>query len=143
MIRPHIPTSLRHVVTARAKHQCEYCLVHEDDRPESHQIDHVIALKHGGQTTEENLALACALCNNQKGSDLATIDLETEKIVPLFNPRKDTWTDHFQLSEAEIVGISTVGQATVRLLRLNEPDRVLFRRLLIEINRYPMAEVAD
>jgi len=74
MTRPHIPNTLRQEVIERAKGRCEYCLIHEDDRPERHQVDHVIALKHGGLTTIENLALACAVCNNNKGSDLATID---------------------------------------------------------------------
>ena len=48
-----------------------------------HQIDHVIAEKHGGETIAENLALSCAVCNKHKGSDIATIDGETGAIVPL------------------------------------------------------------
>ena len=115
MPRAHIPHALRQVVTARAGERCEYCLRHQDHRPESHQVDHIIALKHGGQTVRENLALACAVCNNNKGSDLATLD----------------WTS------AQIIGSTAIGQATVRLLRLNDPERVASRQILIEIGLYP------
>src|SRR5215475_4753314 len=132
MNRPYIPNSLRQVVVERANHRCEYCLIHEDDRPESHQVDHVIALKHGGQTIIQNLALACAICNNNKGSDLATIDLTTDELIPLFNPRKQNWSDHFGFSDAQIVGISAIGDATIRLLRMNDPDRVMLRKALKE-----------
>jgi len=74
MPRSHIPHALRQVVIARAGGRCEYCLLHQDDRPKSHQVDHIVARKHGGQTVRENLVLACAVCNNNKGSDLATLD---------------------------------------------------------------------
>jgi 5-methylcytosine-specific restriction endonuclease McrA len=140
MNRPHIPNALRQAVVERANGRCEYCLIHEDDRPEVHQVDHVIALKHGGQTIIQNLALACAVCNNNKGSDLATIDLTTEELIPLFNPRKQNWSDHFGFSAAQIVGVTAIGHATIRLLRMNDPDRVLLRKDLKEAGLYPPSE---
>ena len=139
MTRPNIPSALRQLVFERAQGRCEYCLVHEDDRPESHQVDHVIALKHGGQTSSENLALACAICNNNKGSDLATIDQTSGELIPLFNPRKQIWRDHFGFSGARIVGVTAIGEATIRLLRVNDPDRVSLRQVLIEAGFYPPA----
>jgi hypothetical protein len=127
-------------VIERANGRCEYCLIHEYDRPEAHQVDRVIALKHGGQTIIQNLALACAVCNNNKGSDLTTIDQTTEELIPLFNPRKQKWSDHFDFSGAQIVGITVIGRATIRLLRMNDPDRVLLRRILREDGLYPPTE---
>jgi 5-methylcytosine-specific restriction endonuclease McrA len=56
MPRPHIPKHLRRLVIKRAGGRCEYCLIHQDDKPETHPIDHVIALKHDGRTVKENLA---------------------------------------------------------------------------------------
>jgi len=100
-------------------------------------VDHIIALKHGGQTVRENLALAYAVCNNNKGADLATLDWTSGQIVPLFNPRQHNWRDHFHFEGAQIVGSTTIGQATVRLLRLNDPERVASRQILIEIGLYP------
>jgi len=87
--------SVRHVI-ARADGRCEYCLVRQDDGAESHQVDHVIAIKHGGgETICEDLALACAIRDSNKGSDLASIDLVERVIVPLFSPRVQNWKDHF------------------------------------------------
>lgn len=137
MPRPHIPANLRRLVINRAGGRCEYCLIHQDDRPETHPLDHVIALKHGGRTAKENLALACAICNNNKGSDLATIDPMSGEIVPLFNPRTQNWDDHFELLGAEIIGRTAIGRATTALLRLNDDGRISYRQSLIEAKRYP------
>jgi hypothetical protein len=41
----YIPNELRQQVIERASGLCEYCIIHQDDTPFSHQIDHVIALK--------------------------------------------------------------------------------------------------
>jgi 5-methylcytosine-specific restriction endonuclease McrA len=49
----------RRRVIERAGGACEYCLVHQDLGASSHQVDHVIAEKHGGRTTLRNLALSC------------------------------------------------------------------------------------
>jgi uncharacterized Zn-finger protein len=47
----------------------------------------IIAEKHRGTTEAENLALACPYCNRAKGTDLGSIDPETGKLTPFFNPR--------------------------------------------------------
>jgi hypothetical protein len=95
-----------------------------------HEVDHVIALKHGGKTESANLALSCTLCNKHKGSDLASFDGETERIAPLFHPRRDHWQEHFSLSDGLIVPKTAIGRVTVRLLQLNRPEQVLERQLL-------------
>jgi 5-methylcytosine-specific restriction endonuclease McrA len=84
MPRVYIPSAIRLEVIERADGQCEFCLLHQDDAETPHQIDHLIAIKHGGRTIAENLALACQLCNRHKGSDLTAIDPEGSAIVPAF-----------------------------------------------------------
>ncbi|MGH9766089.1 MAG: HNH endonuclease [Blastocatellia bacterium] len=84
MSRQHIPQPLRRLVLERARGYCEYCLIHENDAPDAHHVDHIIAVKHGGKTEIWNLACACAECNRYKGTDLATIDPVTGAMVPLF-----------------------------------------------------------
>ena len=138
MPRPYISKQLRQLVFQRAGGRCEYCLIHQDDRPETHPLDHVLAIKHGGLTEESNLALACMFCNLNKGSDLAAIDPLSGEIVPLFNPRTQIWSEHFDVSDALILGITAIGRATVALLRLNDRERVDYRQSLIEIGRYPL-----
>jgi len=123
-------TAIREFVQLRAVGLCEYCRISERFTLAEHEIDHVVAVKHGGQTVVENLALSCAVCNRFKGSDIASIDPETGQLTPLFHPRLDRWDDHYQLRDGEILGLSARGRATVRLLRMNRPTRIKERRLL-------------
>jgi hypothetical protein len=132
MSRTYISVALRKEVYERAKSCCEYCLIPELATFASHEIDHIIAEKHGGLTETENLALACTLCNQHKGSDLTSIDPDTGNIVPLYRPRQDSWHEHFQLKEAEIIPLTAKGRVTVRLLQLNRSERVEERQLLLE-----------
>ncbi|MCP3963953.1 MAG: HNH endonuclease [bacterium] len=129
MSRPSIPVALRREVVRRAQARCEYCRVSEDVVFAAHQIDHIIALKHGGATETDNLALSCALCNKHKGSDIASIDPEVGEVVALYHPRRDTWEDHFERrSDGFVVPRTAAARATVRLLQLNHPDRLAERR---------------
>ncbi len=98
----------------------------------AHELDHIIAEKHGGRTESENLALSCTLCKKYKGSDLASIDPDTEKIVPLYHPRQNTWREHFQLSGAEFMPLTAISRVTIRLLQLNRLDRIEERQLLLD-----------
>jgi hypothetical protein len=94
-------------------------------------IDHIIARQHRGQTVEGNLALSCYRCNSFKGPNIASIDPETERLVPLFHPRRDSWTSHFEWDGPWLRGLTPVGRATVELLQINHPDAVLIREELI------------
>jgi hypothetical protein len=134
---PSLPPSLRRLVTERAQGKCEYCLIHQDVSIYSHEIDHIIALKHGGSTEADNLALACLSCNRYKGSDLTSFDPISNAVVRLFNPRHHTWTEHFDLDGARIIGITPTGRASVLLLKHNAPARLLHRHMLIAQGRYP------
>jgi len=125
----YIPTALRNLVYERADGCCEYCLVSEAVSFATHQIDHIIAEKHGGLTVEENLALSCALCNKYKGSDLTSIDNETGEIVRLFNPRKDVWSEHFKIENGVFIGLSPNARAPIRLLQINNSVRIEERNI--------------
>lgn len=132
-----IPSALRQLVCERALGKCEYCLIHQDFSIYTHEIDHIIALKHSGQTTAENLALSCLSCNRHKGSDFATLDPSSGEIILLFNPRLQIWAEHFALNSARIEGITSIGQATARLLMFNTSTRLLSRQVLIAQGCYP------
>lgn len=137
--RPTISSALRAHVEKRAGGRCEYCLRHQDDSAVTHELDHIIALKHGGKTEQaDNLALACLFCNRNKGADLTSVDPASGLTEPLFNPRIHIWKDHFELIGARIVGVTPIGRATVRLLRFNDPLRVSERLSLIESGRFEL-----
>ena len=128
----YIASALRRHVYERAGRCCEYCLVPNSAVFASHEIDHIIAQKHGGATETDNLALSCTLCNKHKGSDLGSLDPDTGELVPLFHPRQDRWTDHFQLDGARFEPLSAKARVTIKLLHLNHPDRITERVLLLE-----------
>lgn len=127
----YVSVALRRLVHERAGGACEYCLAPEATALFAHEVDHIVAEKHGGSTTGDNLALACAACNLHKGSDIGSIDPMTGELVRLFHPRRDRWSDAFELVDARIVARTPAARATVRLLQLNHPDRVAERALLV------------
>ena len=131
MTRIHIAAPLRRLVEDRANGCCEYCLTPQQISLTQHEVDHIIAQKHGGSTEADNLALACSLCNKHKGTDLATLDPVTGEIASLYHPRRDRWADHFRLNGAEIGPLTPVGRATVRLLQVNRAERLTERAMLI------------
>ena len=122
-----ISAALRREVRERAGERCEYCLLAESQAFFPHEPDHLIAQKHGGDTASANLALACFDCNRFKGSDIASVDFVTRELVPLFNPRTQTWSEHFRFSGGRIIPLTPVGRATEKLLRFNLRSRVELR----------------
>jgi hypothetical protein len=117
-----INRKLRLQVAERATYRCEYCQIAESDTFFGCEVDHIISEKHGGPSTLENLAYSCATCNRAKGTDIAGLD-DDGKIAPLFNPRTDIWLHHFRRDGPLIIPLTSKSQATVRLLRLNAPER--------------------
>lgn len=135
----HIPAELRRLMVARAQGLCEYCLIAVEDTLLGTAADHIISEKHGGPTTEEILAQTCVACNNAKGSGVGSIHWESGEFHRFFNPRTDRWADHFRLRDGRIEGVSPIGSVTARLLRFNDAARVLERRALQSMGRYPNA----
>lgn len=133
----HISAELRALVTRRADGLCEYCLVHSNDLFVGCHVDHIISEKHGGQTTAENLALACAFCNRAKGSDIGSMSGTSGQFVRLFNPRKDAWSEHFRLVGVRLEWRTAIGEATVKILKLNDAARIQEREALREYGKYP------
>ena len=68
--------------------------------------------KHRGQTSLENLCLACAQCNAFKGSNIAGYDPVTGELTSLFNPRTHIWTEHFHWNGPTLVGTTPIARAT-------------------------------
>jgi hypothetical protein len=137
MNQPRIPDALRSAVRERAGNRCEYCRMPEAGTFFPHEPDHVIATQHRGQTESENLALACLQCNRLKGPNIASVDPETKRIVPLFHPRADPWSEHFRAEGGRIIPLTPVARATAALLNFSDPDREEARHNLWRAGRYP------
>ncbi|MHB8626876.1 MAG: HNH endonuclease [Aggregatilineales bacterium] len=133
----YISKELRQAVNERAGRCCEYCLLDERCAGKSHEVDHICAEKHGGDTTLDNLCLSCFDCNRHKGSDLCSMDIESGQIVTLFHPRLHTWDEHFRLVGALIEPLSATGRVTIHLLQINAEARLEERELLRLNRKYP------
>jgi HNH endonuclease len=130
-----ISAELRQAVASRANLLCEYCLIAEVDTFYGCEVDHIISLKHGGASELDNFAYACALCNRAKGSDIGSISPAGE-FTRFFNPRTDLWAEHFRLEGATIQPLTTIGEVTAHILRLNESARIHEREELIRFGKY-------
>jgi hypothetical protein len=106
------------------------------------EIDHVVAKKHGGATRLHNLCRSCFSCNSSKASNIAGRDKRTRKLVPLFNPRRHSWSRHFRWQGAILIGRTAIGRVTIAVLNMNDPLRVELRRALIDEGRFPPTNAA-
>ena len=110
---PRPDRALEAEVVGRAQGRCEYCHFPEVAAELPFHIDHIIAEKHGGNTTSANLAWACFSCNLRKGPNIAGIDPESKALTRLYHPRTDQWTDHFEWGGVSFRGKTAVGRTTV------------------------------
>ena len=135
----NIPEATRRRVRERAGNRCEYCLSHQDYVMGRLQIDHVQPVVQGGADDEDNLCLACELCNQSKWTKTHGIDHETGQYITLFHPRQQRWSEHFAWSAdgAEIIGLTACGRATIGALTLNNHLAVTVRRHWIEAGWHP------
>jgi hypothetical protein len=87
----------------------------------------------------ENLALSCHGCNLFKSDKTDFFDATSGKNVRLFNPRRDLWTDHFSWTSdfAEIVGLTAIGRATIKALKLNRSGLINQRRIFHKQGEHP------
>lgn len=134
-----IAKSLKKLVRDRAQGCCEYCLSLEDFCPESFAIEHIVPQSKGGATVEDNLALSCQGCNNHKYVKTEAIDPVTHEIVRLFHPRRDRWQEHFTWNGdySEIVGLTSIGRATIAVLKLNRKNLVNLRTVFYKAKIHP------
>lgn len=128
--------SARQLVRERAGHRCEYCRMPERHSTLRFHIEHILPRQHGGTDAVENLALACPECNLKKGPNLTGIDPDTGIVTRLFQPRADRWEQHFVRDGANISGLTSVGRTTAWLFEINSPDRVHWRRFLLDSNQF-------
>jgi len=119
-------------VWRRANDRCEYCHLPSSTYPLPFHVDHIIARQHGGQTDLGNLALACLHCNRHKGPNIAGLDPAIGQTVRLFNPRQDSWDEHFAWIGIDLAGKTPIGRVTIQVLAMNAPDFRAVRRALIE-----------
>jgi len=140
--RPHIPQALRDKVAAQAGHRCGYCLTPQAFTAMPMHVEHIIPQAAGGPSIEENLWLACPICNSHKGAQTAGMDTLSGEQLPLFDPRHQVWGEHFRWSDdgTLISGQTACGRATVVALKLNNEHLVRARRRWVLAGWHPPGE---
>ena len=139
MSASYISAALRQRVAEAAQFRCGYCQTSQHIIGPLLEIDHIVPEAKGGTNDEENLFLACPMCNSHNGARQKAIDPETKRAVPLFNPRTEIWTEHFEwIEEGTVVqGKTPKGRATVATLNVNHPDIVTARQLWVIADWHP------
>jgi hypothetical protein len=124
----------RQLVVRRAADSCEYCRIAQSLIPfQQFHVEHIVARQHGGADDLDNLCLACHRCNAYKGTNLSSIDPDTNRVVELFHPRRHAWREHFAFDGPTIAALTEIGRATVRLLKINDSLRLTLRAELIAL----------
>jgi hypothetical protein len=117
-----ITDSVRQVIRERAGFVCEYCHSSERLSASRFTMDHILPVSIGGSDDLNNLALACRRCNERRYNFVAGFDPESQKVVPVFNPREQEWSEHFIWTFAGTVvkGLTPIGRATCNRFDLND-----------------------
>jgi hypothetical protein len=115
-------------VERRADQRCEYCQMHQALQGGTFHVEHILPTSRGGPSSMENLAWSCPGCNLRKSDRIEAPDPDSGAIVPLFHPRSDSWPEHFEWDGYLLVGRTPTGRATVFVLDLNHPRRLLIRQ---------------
>ena len=141
MSKRSISESIRQQVEKRAAYRCEYCQTIMESSTQRFEMEHIIPLSKGGQSLLKNLALSCRGCNSFKQNKMEGFDSLTELFVPLFNPRKDIWKEHFawDTNPLFLIGLTATGRATIETLKPNRSQLIGVRKLLEKINLHPPA----
>lgn len=109
-------------VAQDARGECGYCRAPQRALPYRLEVEHLLPVSLGGRDERENLWLSCHKCNKLRSNRVVGTDPLTQKEVALFNPRRDSWNDHFAWEGCGlyIIGKSAMGRVTVAALRLND-----------------------
>lgn len=137
-----ISPKLKGIVAKRAQERCEYCLTPAEYSSDPFVVEHIYPRAKAGQTVLENLALSCHGCNGHKHAKVTVIDPISEEVHPLYNPRTQSWSEHFKWNEdqTQIIGQTPVGRATIAALHLNRPGVINLRRILTLMGNHASTE---
>lgn len=139
MGKGHNADDLRERVVAHFRNRCSYCLAPQHLVYGLLELEHIKPTAKGGGENEQNLCLACRLCNNFKGVQTHGLDPVTGLRTRLFHSRKQRWSRHFAWSDdgTHILGRTPYGRATVLALRLNNLTAVTVRRQWTSVGWHP------
>ena len=139
MTSPDEAESLRDRLLAQAGYRCGYCRRSQRVMGIRLILDHLTPRARGGTDEEANLWPCCQPCNGFKQARTQARDPRSGELVPLFDPRRQRWGEHFAWEDGGrvIVGQTATGRATVAALQLNRVELVMARDLWIAAGWHP------
>lgn len=137
--RRAIPRAVRKRVRDRAGDLCEYCRHPAAYSCAPFVCEHVRPRARGSGETLSELAWACPACNSHKYDKTTARDPRSGRVVPLFNPRRQSWDTHFLWSDDSLIvyGRTATGRATVEALRMNRLELMNLRQALLAVGVHP------
>ena len=134
-----IPAALRAQVRKIDHGLCAYCQTPEALTVTTFEIDHIVPVSQGGETSLGNLCLSCPSCNRHKGARRAALDPETGEKTPLYHPRQQVWSEHFVWDNGgtRLHGLTSVGHTTIEALHINRSQMLRLRGLWIGMELFP------
>ncbi|WP_390843053.1 HNH endonuclease [Anatilimnocola floriformis] len=134
-----ISRTVRDRVRAAALNRCGYCHAPQVLVLGPLEIEHLLPEVRGGGDDEDNLWLACSVCNSHKATKVSAEDPSNHCEVPLFNPRHQSWNSHFQwdVDGAHLLGVTSIGRATIVVLHLNDDQSVSLRTVWVSYGAFP------
>ncbi|MGD1864495.1 MAG: HNH endonuclease [Phormidesmis sp.] len=135
----YISAELRDRIRQQAGNRCGYCLSLQKYVWGTLEIEHIIPKAAGGSSDEKNLWMACRPCNSHKADRTHGTDPLTDKIIALYHPRQQKWSEHFSWSNegTHIIGTTPCGRVTVEVLQLNNPFAITVRRSWVSVGWHP------
>jgi len=143
MTRAKLSAREEQTLRRKAQDRCGYCLSPQHLVFAPLQIEHLCPIAAGGTDDVANLWLCCSICNGHKSSKVDGLDPQSGLRQRLFNPRVDSWKDHFGWSDdfLKIVGRTAIGRATVSALHLDcDPIAIEVRSYWVAAGWHPPDE---
>lgn len=100
MSRRYITAAEQQQVIERASRRCEYCKSLMDYSSQSFVMEHIIPVAEAGETSPDNLALACGGCNAHKYAKVEVFDSVSQAL--LFTTLDNRY------GESILVGVQTI-----------------------------------
>lgn len=124
------------LVHERAKFRCEYCQTAQRVIGQAMHVEHI---DPNGSDELDNLCLSCSSCNLSKASVTSAPDPNTGIVTPLFNPRAQIWSEHFQWEQNGLLvdGLTPTGHATAARLKMNIPRIIEARAIWVRAGVHP------
>jgi HNH endonuclease len=138
-VSAYVSVEIQRRIRSHFKDCCAYYRTAESLTVTTFEFEHIVPRFSGGETTFENLCLACPSCNRYKTIRQAGFDTVTQQDIALFHPHRQLWTDHFAWDEEKtlLIGRTPISRVTITVLKMNRPQLLRVRKMWVKMGEHP------